>query len=272
MRTPAARRPGRRRALEGAVVVVSGASRGIGAATAEALGARGAQVVCVGRDAGALADVARRCGGSVVVADARDVAGAEQVVTEAVARHGRLDGVVVNAGVGHFGPVTQMDPARIAELVDVNVRGALLLARAGAAALAGPDGGDGARDVGRVRGVVLVSSIAGAVGVPQESVYSATKAALEAFAPLLREELRPSGTTVSTVLPGVVETEFFTRRGAPYDRTVPRPLPAARVAAAVVEALETGRARQVVPGWLAFPAWLSAALPGPYRALARRFS
>jgi len=62
---------------------------------------------------------------------------------------------------------------------------------------------------------VFVSSIAGAVGVPGESVYSATKAALEAFAPLLREELRGAGISVSTVLPAAVDTDFFSTRGQP---------------------------------------------------------
>jgi short-subunit dehydrogenase len=103
-------------------------------------------------------------------------------------------------------------------------------------------------------------------------VYSATKAAVESLAVVLREELRPVGAAVSTVLPGVVDTEFFARRGVPYDRRFPRPVPPERVARAVVAALESGRARTVVPRWLGLPAWLSAAVPGPYRALARRFS
>ena len=64
---------------------------------------------------------------------------------------------------------------------------------------------------------------------------------------------------ITTVLPGVVDTEFFERRGAPYGRRFPRPMPPARVARAVVGALESGRARTVVPRWLAFPAWLSEA-------------
>jgi short-subunit dehydrogenase len=119
---------------------------------------------------------------------------------------------------------------------------------------------------------VFVTSIAGAVGVPGESVYSSTKAAVESFAVVLREELRRDGVGVSTVLPGVVDTAFFERRGAPYDRRFPRPMPPARVARAVVGALESGRGRTVVPRWLSFPAWLSAAAPGTYRTLARRLS
>jgi short-subunit dehydrogenase len=157
-----------------------------------------------------------------------------------------------------------MTDERVAALVDLNVRSTLELARAFAALSSG--------DRPSPAGIVFVTSIAGAVGVPGESVYSATKAAVEAFAVVLREELRPAGVGVSTVLPGVVETSFFDTRGVPYDRTVPRPVPPQRVAAAVVRALERGTPRTVVPRWLAFPAWLSAALPGPYRALARRFS
>jgi short-subunit dehydrogenase len=76
---------------------------------------------------------------------------------------------------------------------------------------------------------------------------------------------------VSTVLPGVVDTGFFSTRGAAYDRHYPRPLPPERVAGTVVRALRTGRARSVEPRWLTVPARLSATAPGLYRALARRF-
>jgi short-subunit dehydrogenase len=245
--------------LDGAVVLVTGGSRGIGAATAELLAARGARPVLVARDAAALSAVAGRTGGTPLVADLARSGAAAAVVDRVLDAHGRLDGVVANAGIGHAGPVAAMSDAEVAALVDLNVRGTLELARAFAAS---PD----------PRGIVFVTSIAGAVGVPGESVYSATKAAVEAFAVVLREELRPAGVGVSTVLPGVVDTGFFATRGLPYDRRVPRPVPPARIAAAVVRALERGTPRTVVPRWLAFPAWLSAALPGPYRALARRFS
>ncbi|MCU1616438.1 MAG: 2-hydroxycyclohexanecarboxyl-CoA dehydrogenase [Frankiales bacterium] len=252
----------------GAVVLVTGAGSGIGRATAYLLAARGAHVVAVGRDAAALRDVAEATGGTAVQADLRDPAEAERSVRAAREARGRLDGVVANAGIGHAGPVADMTAEQVARLVDVNVRGTLLLGRAAAAAF----GEQAAAGDHRARGLVFVTSIAGAVGVPGESVYSATKAAVESFAVVLREELRPGGVTVATVLPGVVDTPFFDRRGVPYDRTFPRPVPPERVARAVVAALESGRARTVVPRWLAVPAWLSAAVPGPYRALARRFS
>jgi NAD(P)-dependent dehydrogenase (short-subunit alcohol dehydrogenase family) len=245
--------------LTGAIVLVTGASGGIGRATAVALAGAGAQVVCAGRDAAATAEVAAAVGGTPLTADLRDLGAPGELVERTVAEHGRLDAVVVNAGIGHAGPVAEMSAERIAELVDVNVRAALLLARGAAAAMTGPGA------------IVFVSSIAGAVGVPGESVYSATKAALEAFAPLLGEELRPRRVSVSTVLPGVVDTEFFATRGAPYDRRFPRPIRPERVADVVVRTLRDGRPRRIEPRWLEIPARLSAAAPRTYRALARRF-
>lgn len=256
--------------LSGAVVLITGGSRGIGRATAELAARRGARVVCAGRDAAALREVADACGALTVAADLRETGAAAALVGEVLDRCGRLDAVVANAGVGHAGPVAAMTEERVAELVDVNVRAPLLLARSAVAAFR-----DQAGDR-RERALVFVTSIAGLVGVPGESVYSATKAALESFAVPLREELRADPLTaavrVSTVAPGVVDTGFFARRGAAYDRRIPRPMPPERAAAAVVTALEHGRARTVVPRWLAVPARLAAVAPGAYRALARRMS
>jgi short-subunit dehydrogenase len=252
--------------LRGAIVLLTGASGGIGRATAAELAAAGAHVVCAGRDPAATAEVAAAVAGTPLTADLRDPGAPTRLVDQTVADHGRLDAVVANAGVGHAGPVAGMTDDRVAELVDLNVRSQLLLARAAAAVMTRQAAGDP-----RWRGGILfVSSIAGAVGVPGESVYSATKAALEAFAPLLAEELRPARVGVSTVLPGVVDTEFFARRGASYDRRFPRPVPPERTARAVVDALRSGRARRIEPRWLAVPARLSAAAPRTYRALARR--
>jgi hypothetical protein len=72
------------------------------------------------------------------------------------------------------------------------------------------------------------------------------------------------------VAPGVVDTDFFTTRGVPYDRRFPRPVPADRVAAAVVDVLRTGRTRRVEPRWLAVPARLATLAPRTFRVLARR--
>lgn len=250
--------------LRGAVTLVTGASRGVGRATAVLLATHGATVVWAGRDEAALHSLAERWGGSVAVADLAEDTGAGELLRQTLAEHGRLDAVVINAGIGHAGAVTEMAPERIARLVDVNVRGALQLAAAGARAIAATGSGSGA--------IVFVSSIAGAVGVPGESVYSATKAALEAFAPLLREELRGAGISVSTVLPGAVDTDFFSTRGQPYNRRFPRPMTPERVAGVVMQVLRTGTPRHIVPRWLQLPAWLSAVSPRLFRLLARHLS
>ena len=252
MTARAARRPAVE--LAGRVVLVTGASGGIGAATCAALTRRGAVVVAAGRNEAALAAVAAA---STVVADAADPAAAPALVAAAIDRHGRLDAVVANAGIGWAGEFAGMDPARITELVDVNLRAPMLLARAALPVLRRPGA------------LVFLTSIAGLVGVPGETVYSVTKAGLETFATLLREEV--DGITVSTVAPGAVDTGFFATRGVPYDRSFPRAIPPGQVAEAVVEAIATGRQRRVEPRWLAVPARLSATAPNTYRALARRF-
>jgi short-subunit dehydrogenase len=154
-----------------------------------------------------------------------------------------------------------MTVERIDDLVAVNVRAPMLLAHAAIPIMQQQDSG----------AVVLVSSIAGALLVPRESVYSATKAAVEAFAEPLREELRGSGITVSTVMPAVVATGFFDERGEPYARRFPRPQPPERAAAAVVRAVERGSDRIVVPPWFAVPLRIRGAAPRVYRALSRRF-
>lgn len=240
--------------LNGKVVLVTGASRGIGRAVAESLTDAGAVVVAAGRDAGALGEVKAA---STVVADVSDPGVAAALVETAVTRHGSLTGVVASAGIGHAGPFAEMDPAAIASLVDVNLRAPILLARAALPVLTRPGA------------LVFLTSIAGLVGVPGETVYSVTKAGLETFAALLREEAE--GVTVSTVAPGAVATGFFATRGVPYERGFPRPIPPERVAAAVLTAIRTGRPRRVEPRWLAFPARLSTVAPTTYRALARRF-
>jgi uncharacterized protein len=247
--------------LPGSVVLVTGASRGIGRACAQLLARRGATVVATGRDGAALAELTAEIGGSYVVADLTEDGAARQVVEHALARHGRLDGVVANAGVGWVGRFEAMPEERIGELIDLNLRAPLLLARASVGALRASTAGGS---------LVFVSSIA-ALGVVDEAVYSAGKAAIEVFADVLRDELKASGVSVSTVLPGVVRTDFLRTRQVPYHRRFPRPMPPQRVARAVVTALADGGRRRFRPRWLVVPARLAGTAPGLYRRLARRW-
>jgi short-subunit dehydrogenase len=252
--------PDGRWSLEGAVVIVTGASRGIGAATARLLARRGAQVVGVGRDPVALDSL------DSVAVDLRERSAADRVVDFALDAYDRIDGLVLNAGVGQVGPMAAMSADDVDLLVDTNLRAPLALTRAAIDSIRTND------PVGGVRGgLVFVSSIAGALPVPTEAVYSATKAGLGAFAAAVREEVRVDGIRVSTVLPGVVDTDLHRERAVPYERRFPRPMPPERVAAAIVAALESGRARTFLPRWLTLPAWLHGAAPPVYHALARRF-
>lgn len=247
--------------LVGKVAVVTGASHGIGRATALALAARGATVVAAGLDDDALEQLADEVRGSWLGVDVRDPAHADELVKHTLDRHRRLDVVIANAGIGHAGEVADMTVERVCDLVDINLRAPVLLARAALGPMLAQ--GSGA--------MVFISSIAGEVLVPRESVYSATKAGVEAFAEPLREELRATGVTVSTVAPGVVATQFFDGRGEPYERRFPRPVRPEVIAAAVVRAVEHGTRHQVVPRWLGIAPRVRGVAPTLYRTLARRF-
>lgn len=174
---------------------------------------------------------------------------------------GGVDLLVNNAGVGWSGPIGQMSGQQVADLIAVDLTAPIQLTR-----LLVP--GMVARGHGHV---VFVSSIAGATGVRGEAAYSAAKAGLGCFAESLADELTGRGVGVSVIVPGVIDTPFFERRGRPYDRRRPAPLPPQRVASALISAVEQDRGVVFVPRWLRFPAWLHGALPGTFRRLARRF-
>ncbi len=248
--------------LAGAVALVTGASSGIGAATADALSEAGARLVLSGRDPERLAAVATRTGATAIPADLACPDGADRLAAATLAAMGRVDLLVCNAGAGWAGPIGQLTAAKAAELVGVNLLAPIQLAR-----LLVP--GMAERRFGRL---IFVSSIAGVTGVRHEAAYAATKAGLNALAESLSYELQALGIGVSVILPGVVNTPFFRRRGRPYDRSWPPPIQAERVASAVAEAATADRSVVYVPGWLRFPAWLHGSAPAAYRRLAGHFS
>jgi short-subunit dehydrogenase len=116
----------------------------------------------------------------------------------------------------------------------------------------------------------VVASIAGRMGAPLEALYSATKFAQVGLAEALAVELAPYGVGVSVVNPGPVATDFFAARGHPYDRRFPRPVSPERVAAAVVDAVEHGKAERFVPRWLRQALVSRVLVPPLYRWGARR--
>jgi short-subunit dehydrogenase len=247
--------------LSGAVALVTGASSGIGAATAAALAAAGARLVLTGRDPGKLAAVAERTGATAIPADLSDPAEPRRLAEEATKVAGRVDVLISNAGSGWAGQIGELSDEKASELIAVNLLAPIQLAR-----LLAPGMAD--RRHGRL---VFVSSIAGALGVRNEAVYSAAKAGLNCFAESLSYELAGRGVGVSVVLPGVVDTPFFARRGRRYERSWPRPIPAERVAAAITDAVTRDLGVVYVPGWMRFPAWLHATSPGAFRRLAARY-
>ncbi|SCK53128.1 Short-chain dehydrogenase [Streptomyces sp. WMMB 714] len=244
------------------VALITGASSGIGTAVAEQLASEGSwRLLLNGRDEERLSDVAVRTRGTALPADITDSQSRARLAREALAHGGRVDALVAGAGIGWAGPFTKMPAESIDRLLEVNLTAVIHLVRL---VLPGM--------IARRRGsVVLIGSVAGSVGVRDEAVYAATKGGLIAFADSLRYELAASGVRVSVVMPGAVDTPFFSRRGVPYGRTRPRPVPAGQVAAVVRRALVSGRSDSYVPGWLSMPARLHGVAPGLFRSLAQRF-
>jgi short-subunit dehydrogenase len=245
--------------LRGATVLITGASSGIGRATAASLHRRGARLLLTGRDGGRLAEVAATTGAEHVAGDLAAPRWRAELAAWAVQR--QPDVLVHNAGVGLAAPADLVDEEQLRRLFEVNVLAPMSLTHAVL---------PGMRERGRGH-LAFVGSIAGLLGVPEESAYAASKAALHRYADSLRGELAEAGIGVSTVAPGIVDTAFFDRRGTPYPRRFPRPMPPERVAEAVADAVEHGRSEVVLPRWLRLPVWLQATAPNAYHALARRF-
>lgn len=247
--------------LAGQVVLITGASAGIGAALASYAAERGARVLVHGRDPDRTAAVADRCGGLPLTADLTVPEQRAELVGQAVAAYGQLDVLINNAGRGWSGPVDAMPARTEQEVIALDLSAPIELSRLVLPAM-----------IGRGRGWVgFVSSIAGRTGVAGEAVYAAAKAGLDAFAESLRAEAAGTGIGVSVVIPGAVQTDFFALRGRPYRRSVPRPVPADRVARALIDSIEAGQPERWVPSWLRIAPAFRALTPGLYRALATRF-
>ncbi|WP_406110607.1 SDR family NAD(P)-dependent oxidoreductase [Kitasatospora purpeofusca] len=258
---PRSRGPRRRPADNPPIALVTGASSGIGAATADRLAAAGWRLLLSGTDRTRLDAVAARTGGRPLPADLAEPDGAQRLAEAALAAAGRVDALIAGAGLGWRGPFAQTPGDTLDRMLEVNLAAPLRLAR-----LLLP--GMLERDRGRI---VLLGSIAGQVGVRDEAAYAATKAGLTMFAESLWYELRGTGVGVRLILPGAVATPFFATRGTDYQRERPRPVSAEAVADLVHAAITTGRDRAFLPHWLDFPARIHGAAPGFFRRMAARF-
>ncbi|MFC8666383.1 SDR family NAD(P)-dependent oxidoreductase [Streptomyces sp. NPDC057199] len=195
--------------LTGTIALVTGASSGIGAATARRLGEDGASVVLLARRKERLTELAaeiEKAGGTalVVEADIADRAQAEAAVQETVERFGRLDILVNNAGLMLLGPVVGADVEEWERMIAVNVQGLLYTTRAALPHLL-KAAEDGPR---RVADIVNISSIAGRVAWNGYGVYNLTKFGMNGFTESLRQEVTRRHVRVGVLEPGGVDTEL----------------------------------------------------------------
>jgi NADP-dependent 3-hydroxy acid dehydrogenase YdfG len=195
--------------LADTVAFVTGASSGIGAATARALASQGAAVALVARRGARLGEVAKTItdqGGSAVVleADLTQTDQAAEAVGRAADELGRLDIVVNNAGVLYPGPVAEAPAGEWEQMIAINVGGVLNVVRAALPHLVAA----AARAPRYVADLVNISSTAGRIARPITAVYSLTKFGVNAFSESLRQELLANHVRVSLVEPGTVDTEL----------------------------------------------------------------
>ena len=180
--------------LDGKVGLVTGASRGIGAAVARRLAGEGVKLGLASRsgdDLGIADAVALRT-------DVRVPAELESLVEATAERHGGIDILVANAGVGAYGPFLDLSPEHLDEMIDVNLKGTLYAVRAALPHLMAADEAD----------IVTVASEAGRRGLPYEAVYCASKFGQVGFTRALDHELREHGIRCTNVCPGGVATDF----------------------------------------------------------------
>ena len=194
--------------LAGQVALISGASAGIGRASAVALAGEGARLVLTGRRQGRLDELAKRVRelgseAAIVVGDAREEETARQAVATALDRFGRLDILINNVGVGNYKNLVDTSAEDFDEMMDTNVRTTFLFSRHAVPHMIAQKSGT----------ILMISSMAGIYGFPGEAVYCATKFAQVGFAQALDKELRPHGIKVGCICPGGVKTEFALGKG-----------------------------------------------------------
>jgi len=194
--------------LSGKAAIITGASAGIGSASAIALAGEGASLVLTARRKDRLEDLALKVeelGGkaAVVVGDARDEEYAKQAVAAALKEFSSLDILINNVGVGNYKDLIETSAEEYDEMMDTNMRSTFLFTRHAVPVMI--DQGSGT--------ILVVSSMAGVYGFGGEAVYCATKFAQVGFAQALDNELRPLGIKVGAICPGGVKTEFALGKG-----------------------------------------------------------
>jgi len=231
--------------LEGKIVVVTGASSGIGALAAQRLSERGAVVVLAARNAEKLNRVAASLAGPyrVLEMDVGSDASVKEGFNQILKEFGRVDVLLNNAGYGKFEYLDQMPVSEFAEMMNVNYIGMVRCTKAALPSMKAARSGR----------IVNVASMAGKIGTAKSTAYTATKHAVIGFSSALRQEVREYGITVSTINPGPIDTPFFDiadPSGGYVNNVRWMMLNPERVAKAMVKAAEKGTMEINLP-WIA---------------------
>lgn len=189
------------RRFEGKVVLVIGGNSGIGRASAVGFAGEGAQVVITGRDPATLAEVEREIGPAALAirSDIADLASLDAVMQAVRERHGRIDVLFVNAGIGTFAMIPDVTPDLWDQVQSVNLRGCFFAAQKALPLM------------GRGGSIVFTGSIGSLLAVPGNAIYAAAKAGLRAVARIFAAELVQQGIRVNMVSPGPTETPLINR-------------------------------------------------------------
>lgn len=248
------------------VVVITGASNGIGKQLAIDLAGRGATVVGCGRSIPRLKEVLKivRQTSPASAMMACDVSDAEQVrglCEKILSDFGRVDILINNAGIGMRKPFAETDLAVIEEILRVNYLGAVYCTHALLPSMI-------ARKSGHI---VNISSVSGKIGTLNMAAYCASKFAMNGWSESLYHELTPLGIEVSLVCPGPVPTEFSRNFRDSQPKSPPSLfVSTAKVSEAIVKVIENNTAELVLPRSLALICWIKRLLPGLFRRLAQR--
>ena len=191
--------------LEGKVAVITGGNSGIGLATAKEFKEQGARIVITGRDQATLDEAKRKIGGDVLAvrSDAASLTEIDTLFARVKQKFGNIDVLFINAGVGKFAPVEAVTEELFDLVMDVNFKGAYFTIQKALPLL-----NDNAS-------IILNSSINAHIGMPNSSVYAASKAALLTLARTLSAELVGRGIRVNAISPGPITTEILNRLGLP---------------------------------------------------------
>jgi short-subunit dehydrogenase len=250
--------------IKGKVVIVTGASSGIGEATARQFGREGAKVVLAARRIEKLESLANeisKMGAGaetlVVQADLSKLEDIRTLIEETLDRFGRIDVLVNNAGFGRLDWLEKLDPVKdIQAQFDVNVLGVIQTTRQALPVMIGQRSGH----------IIQMCSMAGLVATPTYTIYAACKHAVHGFSEALRREVKPWGIDVSMVYPGGVATEFGSHAGINRKTKATTPkfmlLSADDVGRAVVQLVRRPRPMWIIPWLWTFTVWMNRFLNG----------